>query len=392
MLKLFLSTSGGTQIFIFFFSILLSYSTFSIDAKANSNLEQNILNKNNKAINIQSTPVPTQKNKTKIKSQSKPQTKVKKSILKEKSLPEPETSTSDDLDLPILPIIIPKDAAETLYPKAIGEDLSELVLKLSNRIDSFFGEERPDDDQNGSTLRVVPSFVFYDHAPTIFELGINLNLKLRNLEAKAKKLETTIREGLLPEKIINPNAGKTPKEIALEKAKEEAQSWHYNIESKLVARPAIYYSGKIKVRRSFEDAIFLHQFAFSYGWDTDDKWNQRTSFYTDRALSENLLFRFANDGDWFISRGTFQSSHGPTLAQTVNKYNSVSYNVRYSMGILNGYYQHVASDINIHWRHGTPSKKIYIDLIPALTYPLATDFTEVRSFQIRFEYLFGDIK
>jgi hypothetical protein len=267
-----------------------------------------------------------------------------------------------------------------------------MVLILSNRLDSFFGEERADDLQNGSSLRIVPSYTFYDHTKGVFELGVNLNLKLKNLDEKTKKIETAIRESILPEKITNPNKGKTPSAVAAAKAKEEAQPWHYNFESKLIARQSIYYSGKIKVRRTLQDSIFLHQFALSFGWDTDDKWNQRTSFYTDNALTNNLLFRFSNDGDWFISRKTFQTSHGPSLIQTLNKYNSVSYNVRYLMGIIDNSYKHVQSEINVHFRNGTPSNKIFIDLIPALTYSLATDFKEVRSFQIRIEYLFGDIK
>lgn len=312
-------------------------------------------------------------------------------------LPKPSEPKPEDLHLPIIPVVIPNSAVEALYPDEIGQDLSELVLKLSNRLDSFFGEERSDIEQNGSTLKVVPSYTFYNDAAGVFELGVNLNLKLKNLESKARKLENKIKEEILPDKLANPekynnakdSSGKSTSALI---AKEESEAWHYNFESRLAARPAIYYSGKIKVRRGFEDAIFLHQFALSFGWDSDDYWNQRTSFYTDRALNENVLFRFAHDGDWFISRQRFQSSHGPSLFQTINKYNSVSYNMRYLMGIVDDFYQHVESTITINYRHGTPSKKIYIDLIPGWSYPVAKDFKETRSFQIRFEYLFGDIK
>jgi hypothetical protein len=312
-------------------------------------------------------------------------------------LPNANQPKPEDLQLPIIPVAIPSSAVEALYPDEIGQDLSDLVLKLSNRLDSFFGEERNDSELNGSTLKVVPSYTFYNNTDNVFELGVNLNLKLKNLESKARKLENKIKEEILPDhfgssaKDKNSNSS-SDKSTTKSKAIEEAESWHYNFESRLAARPAIYYSGKIKLRRGFEDAIFLHQFALSFGWDTDDYWSQRTSFYTDRALSDSVLFRFAHDGDWYINRQKFQSSHGPSLFQTINKYNSVSYNMRYSMGILDDYYQHVESTITINYRHGTPSKKIYIDLIPGWSYPLAQDFKENRSFQIRIEYLFGDVK
>jgi hypothetical protein len=325
------------------------------------------------------------KTKAKVKVKSKSKSKIK--TAKPDSTPLPKdsgTSSADEINT--------TDTAEKLYPQELGQDLSEMVLTLSNRLDSFFGEERPDDEPNGSVLRVVPSYTFYDGAKGLFELGVNLNLKLRNLEAKAKKIETSIKEELLPDKLTKNEVNQNQKKVNATKAKEEAESWHYNIESKLAARPAIYYSGKIKVRRGFEDAIFLHQFSLSYGWDTDDKWNQRTSFNTDRALSSDVLFRFSNDVTWLISRDSFQSSHGPSIIQTINKYNSVSYNMRYIMGILDETYQHIESNMNIHFRHGTPSKKIFVDLIPTYSYPVAQDFKENRSLQIRIEYLFGDIK
>lgn len=282
-----------------------------------------------------------------------------------------------------------EDIAEILYPDEIADKLSIAVVGLANRIDSFFGTERGDDEKNGSTLRIVPSYTYYEHQKSITELGINLNLKLINLESRAKRLEKAIRdeftdkpqqsiEKLIPQK--------------MNQAAPTEEDWHYNFESKLASRPAIYYSGKLRARKNFTGKILLHHFAFSAGWDTDDQWSQITSFSSDKALDEFLLFRFSNDLNWFLSEKLVQATHGPSLIQSINKYNSVSYNFRLTFGNEKNKLQHLSTVYSINYRHGTPSQRIFIDLIPTYAYPKDDYFTEVKSFEIRFEYFFGDIK
>lgn len=285
-----------------------------------------------------------------------------------------------------------KDVADILYPDEIGEKVSHLVVGLANRLDSFFGEARSDDESNGSTLRLIPSYTYYDKRPSVTELGVNLNLKLLNLEAKAKNLETKIRKGL---EDTTKGFGDEPEENKQSNIKRktvEQENWHFNFESKLASRPAIYYSGKIRARRNFEKTFFLHHFAFSAGWDTDDSWSQKTSLFSDHALSEFMLFRFINELNWFITNKLIETSHGPSLIQTINKYNNVSYNFRVSLGTEKNILHHLSSSYSINFRHGTPSKRIFIDLIPMYSYPRVENYKEIRSIELRMEYFFGDIK
>ena len=76
----------------------------------------------------------------------------------------------------------PKDIIDVLYPEEFGETVSGAVVGLANRIDSFFGDARSDDERNGSTLRIIPSYTLFSNQPAVSELGFNLNLKLINLE------------------------------------------------------------------------------------------------------------------------------------------------------------------------------------------------------------------
>ncbi len=329
------------------------------------------------------TEVPKPKPKPKPKA---PNIKKRPSIMTNK--PDPKHKAPKVLPSELMgPPKKSDDAAEMLYPDEIGKKVSHLVVGLANRLDSFFGEERSDDEKNGSTLRLVPSYTYYDNRKPVTEMGVNLNLKLINLESKAKKLETSLREGIL-ETAGQPKPGNRPKGPGL----EEEETWHYNFESKLAARPAIYYSGKLRVRRNFDGEFFLNHFSLSAGWDTDDYWSQKTGFQSDHALNESVLFRFINEANWFITKKSFQTTHGPSLIQTINKYNSVSYNFRMLFGIEKNDFEHLESSYSINYRHGTPSKRIFIDLIPAYTYPRSESYGEIRSFEIRLEYFFGDVE
>lgn len=310
-----------------------------------------------------------------------------------KTPPRPKSTKKKAVSPPPPPVAPPEppkeDIAEILYPDEIAGKLSTAVVGLANRIDSFFGTERGDDEKNGSTLRIVPSYTYYEHQKSITELGINLNLKLLNLESRAKRLEKAIREEFIDKP--QQNIGRpTPQKMNQPAPAEE--DWHYNFESKLASRPALYYSGKLRARKNFTGKVLLHHFAFSAGWDSDDQWSQITSFSSDKALEEFLLFRFSNDLNWFISEKLVQATHGPSLIQSINKYNSVSYNFRLSFGNEKNKLQHLSTVYSINYRHGTPSQRIFIDLIPTYSYPKDDYFTEVKSFEIRFEYFFGDLK
>lgn len=325
-----------------------------------------------------STPNPAPKKVAKIKNTKTNKTK--------KRIPQPHHVTLPPPDL-MGPPPPSDDAAEILYPDEIGEKVSHIVVGLANRLDSFFGEERSDDERNGSTLRLVPSYTFYDKSKGVYEMGVNLNLKLKNLESKAKHLEKSIREEILETAGQSPTDGPTKTAAQI-----EAESWHYNFESKLAARPAIYYSGKFRVRRNFEGDIFVHHFSLSGGWDTDDFWTQKTGFQSDHALTDFVLFRFINEANWFITKKSFQTTHGPSFIQTINRYNSISYNFRLLFGSLKNEFEHLESAYSVNFRHGTPSKRIFIDLIPAYTYPRTNSYKEIRSVEVRLEYFFGDVE
>jgi hypothetical protein len=347
-------------------------------------------------VNLQAQPL--EESVTPADPTPKPAKKSKKTAKKNSAKKEAKTSAPEEPPPEIFhPPVQSNDAAEILYPDQLGEQVSEAVVGLANRLDSFFGEERADDEKNGSTLRIIPSHTFYDHRKEVRELGINVNLKLRNLEKKARKLEAAVKEELLQtaETLTGkdssaPGSEGKPPENKVKKYNDE-EEWHYNFESRLAARPAIYYSGKVRVRRNYQQEFFLHHFSISAGWDTDDRWTQKYSLNSDHALNEILLLRVVNDANWYMTRKSFQTVHGPSLIQTINAYNSISYNFRLTFTNEGSDFHHIETAYSINYRHGTPSKRIFIDVIPAYTYPRFDHYRENKSLELKLEYFFGDL-
>jgi hypothetical protein len=282
-------------------------------------------------------------------------------------------------------------STDILYPKKLGGKVASAVVLLANRLDSFFGTTRSDDENNGSTLRLIPSYTFYSHQKGNFELGLNLNLKLRNLENKAKAIEETVREGVLETTGLT-ESGKSQKESSVNDPHEEKDPWRTNFESKLAFRPAPFYSGLFRIRKNFDFDLLINRFAFSIGWDSQDQFIQLFQFTTDSLVIDDWLFRLQNDSKWFITRGRFVTDHGPIFIQTVNKYNSVSYKMNWSFLNDNENFHHTETRYSIQWRNSSPSKTVFIDIIPAYTYPIDNDFKEIRSLELRLEYFFGAVK
>lgn len=275
------------------------------------------------------------------------------------------------------------EQTEILYPEEFGSDLSSQVLTLSNRLDSFFGEPRADDEKNGSTLKLSPAIKFYADQSSEFELGVNLNLKLKNLEKKAEQWAKNIQEKFFDEndnKTSELNSGPV----------DENQRWYFNLENKLVSRPAIYFGIKFRARRNIIQELFVHHISFEGGWDSEYYWHQISVLHSDIQIRENILFRFVNEAGLFFTQDRVITTHGPSLLQTINQYNSISYNARVYFDRVNNSIEHLNSTINVDFRNGTPTKKIYLDIVPEFSYPRINNYKEVKSIFLRLEYVFGD--
>lgn len=273
---------------------------------------------------------------------------------------------------------------EVIYPEELNSDITEKLMLFSNRIDSFFGENRSDSEINGSQLRVTPSLKAFTDRSSEFELGANLNLKLRNLDQKVAKFNRWLKEKFEKPKTVSKDLFPLPV--------SEDNNWYFSTQSKLAIKSSLYYGVLFRGERNLLYPDFLnHHLSVDLGWDSTDHWTQVNTLYSDIKIGDSNLFRFVNKILFYLTKDNIVSEHGPSFYQKLNIYNSISYNFRIQNEKIENRIEHKNSFLNIQFRNGTPSKKIYIDIIPELSYPREEAYQEVKSIQIKVEYVFGSI-
>ena len=330
---------------------------------------------NRKEVPVEESSLVTKKTRT-IKAQKKTKPKPKKPVLQK-------------LKGPLIP--------ET-KPVIVQKEISQRVVSLANRLDAFFGEKRSDDEKNGSTLRVIPSYKIEEFQNDVPELEIRFNLKLLNLERGGRAIEERLfsrRKAPGEDEELDPElAGEQEPEDLERKAREareqEEWGWNYNFDNRIIVKNPVGLYSKIRIRKNLHRSTFTHRFYNEFGWSSDQLWQELASFSSDKELSLSLLFRFANEINWLLSANNITSSHGPSFIKSINARTSISYDFRIN-GIISGINWTLDNyRTGVNFRRQSRDKWIYYDINPAVTFDRDYGFQRALSLFIRFEFVFGD--
>ncbi len=296
----------------------------------------------------------------------------------------------------------PKKAPESTSSGILGTEkvqkvLSHRVVSLANQLDSFFGAKRADDEKNGSTLRIIPSYRVSEYHTPVGEFEIRLNLKLLNLEREGKDLEERIFKNpdepedqldIAGAGISDSDYEKQMRKIRME---QEEWGWNYNVENRIIVKTPLSFFSKFRIRKNFRGSTFVHRFYNEFGWASDTQWQELASFSSDYELNRYLLFRFNNELNWQFNTNAISSSHGPSLLQSLSKRDSISYDLRMN-GVIERFNWTLDSyGPSVTYRRQLESKWIFYELNPALTFARLDDFKRAFSLYVRFEFVFGDI-
>lgn len=281
-----------------------------------------------------------------------------------------------------------QETSDTPYsPDQFHDSVSLRVMSLANRIDNFFGEKRALDAKNKSSMVLSQTQNIPEGGIPGPSFSASLNLRLVNLEKVGKKLEDSVLGRDQSGKSATSSSGenKSPPET------ETINPWRLSLDQQVGAKWLPSYTIKLRLTKDFWSWDFLNHFAQEAGWDSDNLWTTRTSFVSDYALSSNWLYRWSNDGTWFVDRHMVTSSHGPSFIHTINEKTSMSYNLRLETEYIEKILYTSGYLASITFRRDLHNRWLYLDLVPSVTFPRVKDFTRVLNFAIRLEVIFGDL-
>ncbi len=264
--------------------------------------------------------------------------------------------------------------------------VDESVTKVANRLDSFFGTQRADDELNRSQIRLIYAYTIHEARPK-GDFGFRVNLRLQNLEDFGKRTF---------ESLMGWTTKKTPAEkakaIAEEKKKlEDPNRWLFRQDVGVIASvpPRVFY--RTRLRKTWEGQRMIHRYVEELGWYSDQQWLNQSSFESDRAISTSHLFRLYHEKNWAITDKEFTTSHGPSIIHKISESDALSYNARAHTRIkgpwyLNGY------TLSVGYRRRLRGNWLYGDVTPALDFPKETSFRRAPSILFRVEIMFGGIR
>lgn len=269
--------------------------------------------------------------------------------------------------------------------------MTRRVFTLSNRLDSFFGEKRADDEANLSTLRLVHSNYFSESGAQSEDFQARLNLRLKNVEDFGMRLQESILRFFEPDKSAAGSGGPGGTGGQLDKAREELKKWNLNWENRVGITRTLDLFSILRARRNFEGDPFTHRFYQEVGWSNIDEWQAVTSLNSDKEVTPVLLFRIINEFHWAMTAHTYTTTHGPSFIQSLDENNSISYDARFFTKEEEQAWYGEGSSLGVNFRRRFQNKWLFLDISPQVSFARATNFHRDLNITIRLEAAMGDL-
>lgn len=264
--------------------------------------------------------------------------------------------------------------------------ISGRLIKLANNLDSFFGEQRADDELNRSSMRVSYDYRLRQEKTPTDDTQVRFNLRLPNLE-KLFRFSIEKNEPTELERDQRP-PGATDVAPAEAPAETPVDPWRFRSDVGLnVSYPPVVFA-RSRLRKNWIFPWFIQRFSEEFGYFTDRGWVQNTTVFHDQALTKSLLLRFVNQQDWAISDKVFRTAHGPSLLTDVSEDDAVSLNLRMT-SVVEDYWYVNNYNVSVAYRRNLRDQWLFGEIVPGVDFPKSEAFRRAPSILLRIETLFA---
>ena len=289
--------------------------------------------------------------------------------------------------LPILVLLSYLSALADPKPQAWNEELGNEVNSLANRIDSYFGQQRADDEKSGSTLRLSPQLGISEFATPRPALDMRLNLHLSTVEKWGRdatdyvfKDNSADSNGEVNEPIGDELSHYSPK----------IEGWTQSVETHAAGLAPPVYGLLFRARKSYEWRKWINRVWISTGWQSDSLWENNANFTSDYAVSKTLLFRFFNQWTYNMSSSLQTTSHGPSWYHTVSDKLSFSYDFRANMAVESGAWVLDNYSAAMTIRRMLKRNWIFLEIDPSVDFGRTYSFQRQLAVFAKVEFVFGN--
>lgn len=302
--------------------------------------------------------------------------------LPESELPKPRPRKKPIIAKPILKTKPVEKVEELTAPAAAlhttHEYVSDSMVNLANRLDSFLGSQRADDELNRSSLRLGYNVRMRDSTRGKTQSDVRFNLRLPSIENRLKEL-------------TYQNTRKKKKGEAGYGEQTQKEPWRFRTNVGVGLNiPVPTAFAMARLRKNWIYAKWIPRFQQQIAWYTDRSWINNTQMNFDREIQKNRqLFRFVNESDWKITEKNFITTHGPSILHNTSDDDVWSYNFRVNTGKHNTAYFLSGYGFSIGYRRNLLGQWLYGEVVPALDWPKDLGFRRTPGIMFKIESLFG---
>lgn len=277
--------------------------------------------------------------------------------------------------------------------------LSDRLVSLSTRMDSFFADERVFAESHGSYLRLYGDLSYKEAQASDFAIKVQAKLVLPALEKRLKLLIESDDESLdnggvnsitTPKGVPNVDV---PKDFRAAVQVQVTDSPHWNINTDAGFRIhsfALDTFVRARARRLQDVHNWQLRFTQSAYWFEQSGAGASIQYDADRKLSANYLGRSRTVATWSDHDQQFSFEQSFFLFQGINARNAMSYQLGvFGVSQPNSHVTDYA--VGIKWRHRLHREWLFAEVQPLLTWPEDQHFRPTTSILFRIEAVFGDL-
>lgn len=278
--------------------------------------------------------------------------------------------------------------------------LSDQIVSLSTKMDSFFGDRRVFAESRKSFIRVYGDLAYAESRASDFSIKVQAKLVLPALEKRLKLLiesdDPTLNSSAETSTVTTPSGVPNvdvPKDFraGLELLLTDSPHWYINTDAGIRIHsflPDLFV--RLRARREQDVNDWQFRLTQSVFWFEQTGAGALVQFDADRKLGANYLGRSRTIAAWSDHDQQYNFEQSFFLFQGIDENNAMSYEA----GVFGASQpnSHVtAYAVGVKWRRRLHRQWLFGEVQPLLTWPEDQSFRPTTSILFRLEAVFGDV-
>ncbi len=274
------------------------------------------------------------------------------------------------------------------------ETISKGVLRMANRIDQFFADDRILEESDKTQLRMTSSVRYEDGKNLTMRVSLKGRLVMPYLQERLQLfVDTDGRERDIKDELRETSeVSEDDKSLftGVRYVTRETRRSRVSVDGGLRWRGGPVPFARVRGRRTLTFDHWAVRFTQLFFWFEDRGFGERTTIDFDRWLDDVHFFRASPSATWS------EVSEGVDLRQTFTVFHFMSSDTMVGFDLdVQGHTRPTAKvdkyEATFRWRQRSHRDWMFFEVAPGLSFPRRNDFELTPILTLKLEVLFGNV-